>query len=59
MILTLTHPDYLIDKKHLKFYEELLDYLKQLENTWNCLPKNLSHWWKNKFDHSNKNDGDE
>jgi peptidoglycan/xylan/chitin deacetylase (PgdA/CDA1 family) len=50
MILTLTHPDYLIDKKHLKLYEELLDYLKKLGNTWNCLPKDMSHWWKNKFD---------
>ena len=52
MILTLTHPDYLIDKKHLKLYEELLDYLKKLENTWNCLPKAMSHWWKNKFNNS-------
>lgn len=46
MILTLTHPDYLIDKKHLKFYEELLDYLNKLENTWNCLPKEITAWGK-------------
>jgi peptidoglycan/xylan/chitin deacetylase (PgdA/CDA1 family) len=50
MILALTHPDYLIDKKHLKFYEDLLDYLKELENTWRCLPREMSHWWKDKFE---------
>lgn len=52
MILALTHPDYLIDQKHFKLYEELLDYLMQLKNTWNCLPKDISNWWKNKFDRS-------
>lgn len=50
MILALTHPDYLIDKKHLKFYEDLLDYLKEIENSWKCLPKEISHWWKGKFE---------
>jgi len=49
MILTLTHPDYLINKRNFKFYEELLVYLKTIENTWNCLPKEMSHWWSNKF----------
>lgn len=52
MILALTHPDYLIDQKHIKLYEELLDYLNQVKNTWNCLPRDISNWWKNKFDHS-------
>lgn len=52
MILALTHPDYLINKNHLKFYEELLDYLNKIENTWKCLPKDMSLWWKNKFENN-------
>ncbi|MBK9282704.1 MAG: polysaccharide deacetylase family protein [Sphingobacteriaceae bacterium] len=52
MILALTHPDYLINKNHLKFYEELLDYLNTIENTWKCLPKDMSLWWKNKFENN-------
>jgi len=50
VILTLTHPDYLIEKAHFKMYEELLDYLKTFENAWFCLPKELSSWWKQKYD---------
>jgi len=49
MILTLTHPDYLIKRDNFKFYEELLDFLMGIENTWKCLPKDISHWWSNKF----------
>jgi hypothetical protein len=45
MILSLTHPDYLIEKKHLKFYEELLDYLRAIDNTWKCLPHEITKWW--------------
>ena len=49
MILVLTHPDYLIEKRHFQMYEELLKYLKSLENGWHCLPKELAKWWKEKF----------
>ena len=30
MILVLTHPDYLMEKDHIKYYEELLDYLDEV-----------------------------
>jgi len=46
VILTLTHPDYLADKKHLEIYEELLKYLKSIENAWFCLPRELAKWWR-------------
>lgn len=48
MILVLTHPDYLIDKKQLEFYEELLAYLKEIKNSWRCLPRELADWWNKK-----------
>ena len=50
VILTLTHPDYLIKKEHFNIYEELLVYLKTFKDAWFCLPKELSSWWKQKYD---------
>lgn len=49
MILLLTHPDYLTEKNHLNYYEELLSYLKQIKNSWHCLPKEISFYWKKMF----------
>jgi len=46
VVLTLTHPDYLMEKEHLKYYEELLVYLKEIKNAWHCLPRELARWWK-------------
>lgn len=50
MILSLTHPDYLLEKDHLKIYEELLAYLSELKGVWHCLPKEIAkHFKKNIF----------
>lgn len=46
VILTLTHPDYLKEKNHLRMYEELLEYLKSFQNAWHCLPRELAEWWR-------------
>jgi peptidoglycan/xylan/chitin deacetylase (PgdA/CDA1 family) len=43
-VLTLTHPDYLREKDHLRLYEEFLAYLQQLPNAWHCLPRELAQW---------------
>ncbi|MFO7445622.1 MAG: polysaccharide deacetylase family protein [Ignavibacteriaceae bacterium] len=45
MILTLTHPDYLISKKRFNMYRQLLDYLKTVQNAWHCLPREMAEWW--------------
>jgi len=50
VILTLTHPDYLMEKDHLKLYEEFLAYLSEMKNAWHCLPKELAEYWKKKFE---------
>lgn len=47
MILTLTHPDYLREKDHLKHYEELLGYLKEIPHAWHCLPREMAAWYMN------------
>ncbi|MCK4662433.1 MAG: polysaccharide deacetylase family protein [Bacteroidales bacterium] len=45
-ILALTHPDYLLEKDNLKYYEELLTYLSEIKNTWKCLPKEIAEYYK-------------
>jgi peptidoglycan/xylan/chitin deacetylase (PgdA/CDA1 family) len=45
MILTLTHPDYLMERDHLRLYEELLAYLKEIPNVWHCLPREMAGWY--------------
>lgn len=46
MILTLTHPDYLREKDHLRHYEEFLGYLKEIPQAWHCLPREMAEWYK-------------
>lgn len=50
MILTLTHPDYLRDRDHLKLYEELLGYLREIPRAWHCLPREMAGRYKNLAD---------
>lgn len=59
MALLITHPDYMnFDRKKqgmeeypMEFYEEFLDYTKgKYEGQyWNPLPKEMSHFWKEKM----------
>lgn len=48
MILLITHPDYLMESDHMRKYEELLSYLKDLNNIWYCLPKEIAKWFSEK-----------
>jgi peptidoglycan/xylan/chitin deacetylase (PgdA/CDA1 family) len=48
VVLALTHPDYLKEKNHIKYYEELLQYLKIIRNAWYCMPRELAQWWQQK-----------
>ncbi len=45
MILTLTHPDYLITKKQFNMYADLLAHLQTVENAWHCLAREMAEWW--------------
>jgi peptidoglycan/xylan/chitin deacetylase (PgdA/CDA1 family) len=49
-ILTLTHPDYLAERDHLKLYEEFLAYLREIKNAWHCLPRDMASWYRNLSD---------
>ena len=45
----IVHPDYVIDPKPRRVYEELLSYLRELrerENLWLALPSEIDRWWR-------------
>jgi hypothetical protein len=45
----LTHPDYVLEPRAQRIYEELLEFissLKQRENAWFCLPGEVNDWWR-------------
>lgn len=49
LVSFIVHPDYIIEKRARKTYEDLLDYLAQLriqQNIWIALPKEVDHWWR-------------
>jgi hypothetical protein len=59
MALLITHPNYMnyekgkcgIEEYPMKFYEELLDYIKSKYEGqyWHALPKEIAHFWKEKM----------
>jgi hypothetical protein len=43
------HPDYIFERRALKVYEALLDFLRLLiakENAWMALPGDVDQWWR-------------
>jgi hypothetical protein len=45
----LTHPDYLVEARARKVYEELLEELREMivsEGIWCALPRDVDHWWR-------------
>jgi len=46
IINIITHPDYLLEKDHLKIYDEYLYHLSTLKNVKIMLPFELAEYWK-------------
>lgn len=45
----IVHPDYIIESRARAVFEALLDHLAQLrdrENVWNALPREINDWWR-------------
>jgi len=55
MILSISHPDYLIEKNYLSLFEHLLDYVSNIEQSWKCLPYEMAEWWNKKEKQAAKN----
>jgi len=46
MVLLNTHPDYLKKRELLKIYIEFLQAMKQKEEYWHALPREVGRWWR-------------
>jgi hypothetical protein len=49
LISFISHPDYLIETRARRVYEQLLEYLRQIaedENIWFALPGDVDTWWR-------------
>jgi peptidoglycan/xylan/chitin deacetylase (PgdA/CDA1 family) len=46
MALMITHPDYMLEQRHLDVYARLLDELGADETLWRALPREVSAWWR-------------
>ena len=49
LISSISHPDYLIDRRARGVYEALLDHLRQLSldgQVWSALPRDVDLWWR-------------
>jgi len=47
----IVHPDYVIEKRARRVYENLLGYLAELcsqKNLWQPLPRDVAHWWRDR-----------
>ena len=48
VVLSITHPDYLISTERFAMYKDLLSFICSLKNSWHCLPNEITSWWLNK-----------
>jgi len=56
MALVIVHPDYIrpgesrgrhkAGRYSIKYYEELLQYVKNKDNYWHALPRDVAEWWR-------------
>jgi hypothetical protein len=45
----IVHPDYLVERRAIRLYESLLEYLREIvarENVWPTLPGEVDLWWR-------------
>lgn len=49
MALVNTHPDYLRKPGNLAIYEQFLCALKERENCWHALPRDVARWWRQRW----------
>ena len=52
MVLLNAHPDYLIDREHWAVYEEFLATMREYDDAWHALPKDVARWWRMRHEQS-------
>lgn len=48
LVNIIIHPDYMITKRNLRYYEEFLAFITAQENLWFALPKDVARWWRDR-----------
>ena len=43
-----SHPDYLRDPKNFQIYSEFLSIMKERNNYWHALPREVAQWWRSR-----------
>jgi peptidoglycan/xylan/chitin deacetylase (PgdA/CDA1 family) len=49
MALLNAHPDYLLNPKIFKIYAEFLARMKERNNYWHALPREVARWWRKRI----------
>ena len=57
MALMLTHPDYLVSKKHLDLYRQFLISVREKGGYWHALPRDVTQWWRDRESSTVQEDG--
>ena len=50
MAMMVTHPDYLDIASRLNVYQQFCEHVVQQPNGWQCLPSDVSTWWRRRSD---------
>jgi len=50
MAMTISHPDYLRDRRFFEVYEEFLRQMSGREGYWHALPTEIARWWRMRAD---------
>jgi hypothetical protein len=48
MVLVLAHPDYAVDPRLAKGWQQLLDEFQGDETAWQALPREVASWWRDR-----------
>jgi len=48
MALLNSHPDYLRDPEYFRIYSTFLSAMKERDNYWHALPRDVARWWRNR-----------
>ncbi|HEX3976171.1 MAG TPA: polysaccharide deacetylase family protein [Solirubrobacteraceae bacterium] len=59
LVNLITHPDYLVDRRHLDMYERFLEFLARQADMWGALPRDVAGWWSSREAMSVEDDGGE
>lgn len=55
MALLNSHPDYLVQKRVWNVYEDFLKEMKDRDDYWSVIPRDVARWWRSRSNHTGSN----